>query len=426
VGHEGQDATTNVALSVPSWAAESLRTARVLVVDDREANVKLLHAMLATAGVPEIEGLTDPTLTVEKVLDYRPDVLLLDLHMPGMDGVAVLGALRAALPADSFLPVVVLTADVTPGARERALAAGAKDFLTKPIDRLEVLLRVSNLLETRALYLRLHTDRAQLQHELQQQRLRDRLADEKRRGRMARIDAAVLDGGMHMAFQPIVELDGGRIVGYEALARFAGPPHRPPDQWFAEAVTVGRGAELELLAIERALAQLPNLGDDLFVSLNMSPAVARSVALDDCLAGIPLERIVLELTEHTKIRDYHVLRVCLDRFRDRGCRVAVDDAGAGYAGLQHILSLQPDVIKLDHALTRNVDADPARRALSACLVRFAEEIGAYVVAEGIETPAELDTLRALGIRWGQGFYLGRPAPAPAPASAQPTNAVVSQ
>jgi EAL domain-containing protein (putative c-di-GMP-specific phosphodiesterase class I) len=120
------------------------------------------------------------------------------------------------------------------------------------------------------------------------------------------------------------------------------------------------------------------------------------------------------LTEHHKISDYHGLRLYLDRFRARGFRIAVDDAGAGYAGLQHILSLRPDVIKLDIALTRNVDTDPARRALSACLARFADEIGAEVIAEGIETAAELDTLQSLGIRWGQGFYLGRPALLPAP------------
>jgi EAL domain-containing protein (putative c-di-GMP-specific phosphodiesterase class I) len=401
----------------------SLGTARVLIVDDREANVRLLRAMLAAAGVPEIEGLTDARRTVERVLDFRPDILLLDLHMPSMDGITVLGALRDALPADAFLPVVVLTADATPGARERALAAGAKDFLTKPIDRLEVLLRVSNLLETRALYQRVHRDRAQLQHELEQQRLRERLLEEKRRGRQARIDAALLDGGMHIEFQPIVDLESSRPVGVEALARFAGPPHRPPDQWFAEAATIGRGVELELLAVERALSHLGSMRENLFVSLNVSPSTARSVALDDCLARFPLERIVLELTEHTKIRDYHVLRVSLDRFRERGCRIAVDDAGAGYAGLQHILSLQPDVIKLDIGLTRNVDSDPARRALSACLVRFAEEIGAYVVAEGIETAAELETLHALGIRWGQGFYLGRPSPVTA---TEPTNAAVQR
>jgi EAL domain-containing protein (putative c-di-GMP-specific phosphodiesterase class I)/DNA-binding NarL/FixJ family response regulator len=400
--------------AIPEWAAASLGTARVLVVDDRDANVRLLQAMLSGAGVPHIEGITDPSLAVARVLDLLPDVLLLDLHMPVMDGVAVLAALREALPPDVFLPVVVLTADATPGARERALAAGAKDFLTKPIDRLEVLLRVSNLLETRALYQRVHRDRSQLQREVDEQRLRDRLLGEKRRDRTARIDAAIAADGMRIVFQPIVALEGGTVVGLEALARFTGPPQRSPDQWFAEAAAIGRGTELELLAIERALAQFPSLPSDAFVSLNVSPTTARTVALDTCLAQVPGHRIVLELTEHSRIRDYGVLRRCLDRFRERGVRVAVDDAGAGYAGLQHILSLQPDVIKLDIGLTRNVDKDPARRALSSCLVRFADEIGAEVVAEGIETAAELDTLRSLGIRWGQGFYLARPAPLTAP------------
>jgi EAL domain-containing protein (putative c-di-GMP-specific phosphodiesterase class I) len=338
-----------------------------------------------------------------------------------MDGVAVLTAVRAALPPDVFLPVVMLTADATPGARERALAAGAKDFLTKPIDRLEVLLRVSNLLETRALYLGVQRDRAKMQKELDDRRLRDRLLDDKRRERLARIDAASATNGMHMVFQPIVELEGRGVVGVEALARFACLPDRPPDEWFAEALAVGRGTELELLAIERAVAQVDSLPSDAFVSLNVSPTAASAPALDACLAGIPGPRIVLELTEHTRVRDYDGLRVCLDRFRDRGVRIAVDDAGAGYAGLQHILNLQPDVIKLDLMLTRDVDTDPARRALSACLVTFAREIGAEVVAEGIETPAQLETLRALGIRWGQGFYLGRPAPVVATTS----NAVAS-
>jgi len=410
----GRRTPVEVSQGIPDWAAASLATARVLVVDDREANVRLLQAMLSAAGVPYIEGITDPRRAVARVVDFRPDILLLDLHMPDMDGVAVLAAVRAALPPDVFLPVVVLTADATPGARERALAAGAKDFLTKPIDRLEVLLRVSNLLETRALYQSVQRDRVQLQKELDERQLRDRLLDEKRRERMARIDAASAAGGMHMVFQPIVELEGSGVVGVEALARFSCAPHRSPDEWFAAALAVGRGTELELLAIELAVAQFDSLPSDAFLSLNVSPIAASSAALDACLARIPGNRLVLELTEHTRVRDYDGLRVCLDRFRERGVRIAVDDAGAGYAGLQHILSLQPDVIKLDIMLTRNVDTDPARRALSTCLVKFADEIGAEVVAEGIETPAELDTLRALGIRWGQGFYLGRPATVPLP------------
>ncbi len=399
---------------IPEWAAAALRVARVLIVDDREANVRLLQAMLSSAGVPHVEGITDSRLAVGRVGSFGPDVLLLDLHMPHMDGVAVLEALRSALPADAFVPVVVLTADATPGARERALAAGAKDFLTKPIDRLEVLLRVSNLLETRGLYLRMQHEREQLQKELEEQRLRDDLLEHQQRASVARIDRALTHDGMHMHFQRIVALDGGRVVGLEALARFTGPPDRPPDEWFAEAEAIGRGAELELMAVERALAQLASVPDDAFVSINVSPVVARTMAFDALLARVPGDRIVLELTEHSKISDYHGLRLYLDRFRARGFRIAVDDAGAGYAGLQHILSLQPDVIKLDIALTRNVDTDPARRALSTCLARFADEINAEVVAEGIETVGELDTLRALGIRWGQGFYLGRPALLPAP------------
>jgi putative two-component system response regulator len=128
VGNDDVSAPTQTATGIPEWAATSLSAARVLVVDDRDTNVRLLRAMLSSAGVPHIEGITDPRLAVERVIAFRPDILLLDLHMPDMDGVAVLAAVRDALPPDVFLPVVVLTADATPGARERALAAGAKDF----------------------------------------------------------------------------------------------------------------------------------------------------------------------------------------------------------------------------------------------------------------------------------------------------------
>src|SRR6478752_7337816 len=132
----------------------SMADARILVVDDRKANVRLLERMLETAGVTEVYTLTDPREAVRRCLELEPDLLLLDLHMPHLDGVAVLTALRAALPDDAFLPVIMLTADLSSHAKERALAAGAKDFLTKPLDRTEVLLRVGNLLETRALYAR--------------------------------------------------------------------------------------------------------------------------------------------------------------------------------------------------------------------------------------------------------------------------------
>jgi EAL domain-containing protein (putative c-di-GMP-specific phosphodiesterase class I) len=132
--------------------------------------------------------------------------------------------------------------------------------------------------------------------------------------------------------------------------------------------------------------------------------------LFELLAAAPTDRLVLELTEHVAVADYDALAEPLDRLRWSGVRLAVDDAGSGFASLQHILNLAPDVIKLDRALVRNVDADPARASLAGSLVAFAERIGADLVAEGIENDRERVALQRLGVRCGQGFHLGPPLP----------------
>ena len=204
-------------------------------------------------------------------------------------------------------------------------------------------------------------------------------------------------------FQPIVNLATGEIVGVEALARFQIPPRRPPNEWFAEAADVGLGIELELAAIDRALEQLPELGTRHFLSVNASPAAASSGALAACLASAPAERIVLELTEHTRFDDYTTLMPALAVLRARGVRIAVDDAGAGYSGLQHILHLRPDILKLDLELTHGIDTDPARHVLATALVGFAATISAVLLAEGIETAEELAVLRTLGVGVGAGI-----------------------
>lgn len=388
----------------------ALRQARILVVDDVASNVTLLRRLLMSAGAAEVAGLTDPREVAAFCRSWQPDLILLDLHMPHMDGVAVLAALQEVLPDDSFVPTLMLTADVTAEAKEQALLAGAKDFVTKPFDRSEVILRVGNLLETRALYVRL-----QQHHALLQAQLDERLADERRRSDQRRIQAErileVMRGDvMSMVFQPICALDGGAVVGVEALARFDRFPHRPPNEWFAEADDVGLGGQLEQLAVDRAVAQFGMLDTECFMAVNVSAATAMSEGLKELLAVVPGHRVVLEITEHVHVDDYESLLAGLDDLRRQGVRIAVDDAGVGYAGLQQILQLKPDIIKLDLDMTRGVQGDPARRALAASMVSFAADLGAVLLAEGIETQQDLDALGELGVEWGQGFHLARPAP----------------
>ncbi|MCU1449133.1 MAG: hypothetical protein JWP02_1303 [Acidimicrobiales bacterium] len=393
-------------------ASALLAAATVVVVDDQPANVDLLEAVLRHAGVTRIHGITDPREAVRRCLDLQPDLVLLDLHMPHLDGVAVMDALREALADDTFLPVLVMTADATREAKARALTAGAKDFVTKPFDRNEVVLRAKNLLETRWLYRSLQAHAADLEAQVRDQAERERSRTVELLQKRERIERVLDADPPTMVFQPVVDLHTGRVVGAEALARFTCEPQRPPDVWFAEAEDVGLGSDLELAALERGLTGLDEMPDDTYMAVNISAATATNPALTNALARLPGTRVVLELTEHTRVEDYDTLLAALDGLRCQSVRVAVDDAGSGYAGLGHILRLRPDIIKLDIDLTRGIDADPVRRALAASLVTFGAEIGADITAEGIETAEELDVLRSLGVACGQGYYLARPGPLP--------------
>ena len=396
--------------------SDVLEEACVLIVDDELANVALLERMLRQVGVPKIHGESDPRRAVARCREVEADVVLLDLHMPGHDGFAVMADLAAALPEDAFLPVLVLTADSTTAVRDRALQAGATDFLTKPLDRMEVILRVRNLLQTRALYLDAQKRNTRLRTELDRREAAERRREQQQRERIARIDEVLRRHAFSMVFQPIAALATGEVVGAEALARFTAEPKRPPNEWFDDATAVGRGRDLELGAVQAALAGLDQLPQDVFLALNISPETAISRELADVLRHAPPERIVVELTEHTRVDDYASLLAGLQPLRDGGFRIAVDDAGAGYAGLRHVLQLNPDMLKLDIDLIRDIDVDPVKRALSAALVTFALETGAAIIAEGIETSTELATLSGLGVKWGQGYHLARPAPLPLPDS----------
>ncbi len=233
---------------------------------------------------------------------------------------------------------------------------------------------------------------------------------ERQEERKELIRSTIVNRTFETYFQPIVDLRSQQPVGAEALSRFAHLPVRSPDAWFAEAASVGLGVELELAALEMAIGQLRHLPANLYLSVNASVPTLMSEEFQAIIGGVPAERIVIELTEHAEVADYDKLDQSIKGIRSRGTRLAVDDAGSGYSSLQHILNLQPDVIKLDIGLTRGIDRDPARLALGRALLKFGfDAYRASIVAEGIETVGEYETLRSLGCPAGQGFYLGRPS-----------------
>lgn len=227
--------------------------------------------------------------------------------------------------------------------------------------------------------------------------------------RRAGVEALLRGNALSTVYQPIHSIASGDLLGLEALSRFDTDPPRTPDLWFNEATSVGLGQQLEIQAIACALQTVVDLPASAYLSCNVSPEVAVSDALHQVLRRVPLSRVVLEITEHASVVDYQGLADALAPLRGLGLRIAVDDAGAGYASFRHILSLNPDMVKLDLSLTRGIDTDPARRALTAAFVGFSRETGCVLVAEGVETAAELHTLREMGVHAAQGYYLGRPA-----------------
>lgn len=212
---------------------------------------------------------------------------------------------------------------------------------------------------------------------------------------------------LQIALQPIVDLRTGKPAGYEALSRFASDSPRP-DMVFADAHSVGLGTELELFAIEKALRLFQSVASDKYISVNLSPATADEARFQDLIATVPAERLVLEVTEHSAVDNYTMLNAALSHPRSRGARLAVDDVGAGFASLSHILKLSPDILKLDRGLTMNVDTDLSEQALVGAMVGFAGRINAIALAEGTETTQAADALRVLGVNYGQGYLFGRP------------------
>ena len=211
--------------------------------------------------------------------------------------------------------------------------------------------------------------------------------------------------------QPIVELTSGQIAGFEMLARFGGPWVAPPDHWFAAAQWWGCNPQLQNRVLTMGIAARDSLPANTFLTVNIDPQLLHLSEVTSALTDTDdLSRLVLELTEHARPVDAAAAAAVLQHVRAAGGLIAMDDAGTGYAGLSTLLTLRPDIIKLDRELISGIDQDPVKRSLVEVFGDLASRMDAWILGEGIETRGELDSLIALGVPLGQGFFCSRPAP----------------
>jgi EAL domain-containing protein (putative c-di-GMP-specific phosphodiesterase class I) len=227
----------------------------------------------------------------------------------------------------------------------------------------------------------------------------------------AAVQASRRPGALRMNFQPIIDIARGTVVGYESLARFSGPPHAGPDHWFAVARNAGVGAQLEARALCSALEARSLLPPNCFLSVNVGPDALLAASVADVFAAAgDLRGVVVEITEQTAVTDYDALTAALGPLRAAGAMLAVDDAGAGFASLKHITVLRPDFVKVDRDLVAGIDADETKAAVVEALGMFTSRLDAWLIAEGVETTAELDRLLSLHVPLAQGYGLGPPQP----------------
>jgi EAL domain-containing protein (putative c-di-GMP-specific phosphodiesterase class I)/DNA-binding NarL/FixJ family response regulator len=378
---------------------------RVLIAED-DASVRAALAALIEdePQLTLVAAVADAEHAIAAAQRERPDVALLDVRMPGGGGAHAARGIKRASPQTR---VVALSAFEDRSTVLEMLEAGVDGYLVKGSTIGAIVKSIERADEGES---SLSTEvTGAVIGELATQLSTERRASERYRRLERRIARALEPESLRLVFQPICTLDG-TMVGTEALSRFRGPPERGPLEWFAEATSVGLRTDLELAAVRAAFDELPTLPSGSCLSVNVSPETLASASFEELVRAVDGTRIVAEVTEHAPVADYARLNDVIALLRSHGLRLAIDDAGAGFASLRHILQLDPDFIKLDRTLIEGVGNDRSKQALAKGLISFAQTIGATIIAEGIETPAELSMLRELGVRYGQGFYLGRPVP----------------
>jgi EAL domain-containing protein (putative c-di-GMP-specific phosphodiesterase class I)/CheY-like chemotaxis protein len=370
---------------------------RVLVVEDDDLVRESFRRALTLLGY-EVVLAEHGRTGLQRFREGSFDTVLTDLVMPDMDGMTFLRELRRF---DLDVPVIIVTGTPTLETAVKAVEYGAFRYITKPPPKgalAEALARAVQFHALARLRRRALSLVAQAGHALG-----DRASLE------ARFENALASA--RMAFQPIVSLRERRLIGYEALLRTEEPTLARPDHFVDAAARLGRLHELGRIARARTAAvacQIPD-GVRLFVNIHANDIHDEELARKDAPLSSFAKRITLELTERAQLSDDGELRDRLSELRALGYRMAVDDLGAGYAGLASLSLIDPEVVKLDMSLVRNVDASPAKQEVIRSMARLCGELRMDLVVEGVETPAERDTLAGLGCDAMQGFLFARPA-----------------
>jgi EAL domain-containing protein (putative c-di-GMP-specific phosphodiesterase class I)/ActR/RegA family two-component response regulator len=378
---------------------------RVLIADDDVSIRRMMARLLSKKASIELVGMAaDAEEAVELGSRTRPDVALVDVNMPKGGGVRAARELHVCSPETK---IVALSGQLDREGVLEMVSSGAVGYLVKGanVDVVQGIMAAS-----RGEGVISNEVAADLMGELGGRLARQREQEESERRKAHTIEEIIEHQAFEIVFEPIVDLKSGKIAGIEALTRFSAEPRRTPNLWFDEAWDLGLGLDLELAVVQAALDTARGREPDVFLTVNVSPQTAVSDRFPQLLAHDFPGSLVIELTEHAVVEDYDMLIRSLDPLRQRGVRVAVDDAGAGYASLRHVLRVKPDFIKLDISLVSGIDEDRSKSSLAESITQFARESRAKVIAEGIETHSQLGCIAALGVSYGQGHLYGRPCP----------------
>ncbi|HKA89282.1 MAG TPA: EAL domain-containing protein [Haliangiales bacterium] len=369
--------------------------ARVLVVDDDPSLLSAYSRILRRAGLA-VEMAPDGRVACEMVSQRPIDVVVSDISMPGKGGLDVLQTVRAA---DPDIPVILMTGGPELETALRALELGALKYLVKPIEAHDLLEAVDKAVQLREV--------AKVQREAAALYSKAQGTARNRAELTARFDRAL--ARVWIAFQPIIRSTDRSVYAFEALVRSEEPTLGRPDLLFQAAEELGRLHDLGRKirrGVVSAFARAPGRALA-FVNLHIEDLWDDDLYDPQAPLSRMARRTVLEITERAAL-DRPDIRARVDRLREIGFRVALDDLGAGYSGLSTFAQLQPEIVKLDMSLIRGVDRDPTRRKLVQSLYALCQQLGIEVVSEGIETMAERDAVLEMGADLLQGYLYARP------------------